>query len=980
MGSSSTGKKHKKDKKSRHRSRSPEEEDATLDLTDDSGSTRHRHHKHKKHKDKDKELRDSYEHREHREHRHKHHKHKERERPSEVISLEESDSDSKCSDCVEVPVQGEQTRLKESSNRDRERESAREREQLKERELREREKERDREREREREEREREKERLRERERQLDRERERERDRDRDRERERERERDRDREKERLKEREKERERERDRGEPTAPPPPQISRHADYESRREREIERDREARKRSGRERERERNRERSRSKSPPSAARKPSTSSRSFSPIPENGAGDVLSIEETNKLRAKLGLKPLEVDSGPSKVTPSAGSSSSQQEGKKASGETADLSSYKDEWGEFLHKPADNLKEKKEAEKLREKLNQRKEKRFLEERLARIKTLGESDEETDNVSKWVDRNKRVVDAREEAKRKAKELEELDEAFGVSELLEQEKRKARQQAYGDRNLKGLRVDHDMDDFGEGRTVILTLKDQDVLNEEEGDTLVNVNMLDEERYKKNVANKKQNPLSYGYDVYEEQYDELGNPIERSVLEKYDDEIEGQPKKRKNFVIGENVEEEKEHRRKLLEIKTKLAGKRLETLEDTNLQLASDTYSTEELAKFKKPKKKVKKLRQKLKAEDLEPLPEAGTSSNFGSRHGRYRDQEDAEMEDVKPEIKLELEDDDLERVLSKARKLKQKENIIKKPLPIDIESIQREIKPEPVEEPSSGVILTGVDGNIVLNATAEFCRTLGDIPTYGMAGNRNEDSNDMMDFEKTEQSEEHMDTNDEPTHSHGTWNSVNPDEVMQPADLDNLGEDLEDRAILDEEPDVGAGVANALRLALSKGYLEKEEKNRPSNTKMAHLQAKNYSIEDKAAGEDDKVNRRDRFHSGPIMEFKDKDAFKPNVKLDYIDDNGRILNLKEAFRYLSHKFHGKGPGKNKIEKRLKKMEQDGLMKTMSSTDTPLGTLTMLQQKQKETKTAYVVLSGSNKNGAGVSGSSIAKFK
>jgi len=112
-----------------------------------------------------------------------------------------------------------------------------------------------------------------------------------------------------------------------------------------------------------------------------------------------------------------------------------------------------------------------------------------------------------------------------------------------------------------------------------------------------------MNMVDEERYKKNVANKKQNPLSYGYNVYEEQYDELGNPIERSVLEKYDDEIEGQPKKRKNFVIGESMDEEREHRRKLLEIKTKLAGKRLETLEDTNLQLASDTYSTEELAKY-----------------------------------------------------------------------------------------------------------------------------------------------------------------------------------------------------------------------------------------------------------------------------------------------------------------------------------------------------------------------------------------
>jgi len=34
------------------------------------------------------------------------------------------------------------------------------------------------------------------------------------------------------------------------------------------------------------------------------------------------------------------------------------------------------------------------------------------------------------------------------------------------------------------------------------------------------------------------------------------------------------------------------------------------------------------------------------------------------------------------------------------------------------------------------------------------------------------------------------------------------------------------------------------------------------------------------------------------------------------------------------------------------------------MKQMSSTDTPLGTLSLLQYKQKETQSAYVVLSGS----------------
>lgn len=110
--------------------------------------------------------------------------------------------------------------------------------------------------------------------------------------------------------------------------------------------------------------------------------------------------------------------------------------------------------------------------------------------------------------------------------------------------------------------------------------------------------------------------------------------------------------------------------------------------------------------------------------------------------------------------------------------------------------------------------------------------------------------------------------------------------------------------------------------------------------------------------------EDEKFGRRDRYHCGPTVDFREKETFKPNVKLEYIDDSGRLLNAKEAFRYLSHKFHGKGPGKNKIEKRLKKMEQDVLMMKMNSTDTPLGTLNMLQLKQKETQSAYVVLSGS----------------
>ena len=69
------------------------------------------------------------------------------------------------------------------------------------------------------------------------------------------------------------------------------------------------------------------------------------------------------------------------------------------------------------------------------------------------------------------------------------------------------------------------------------------------------------------------------------------------------------------------------------------------------------------------------------------------------------------------------------------------------------------------------------------------------------------------------------------------------------------------------------------------------------------------------------------------------------------------------MNEKEAFRHLSHKFHGKTSGKNKTDKRLKKEQQESKIRQMASTDTPLNTLKLLQEKQEKLKTPYVVLTG-----------------
>lgn len=62
-------------------------------------------------------------------------------------------------------------------------------------------------------------------------------------------------------------------------------------------------------------------------------------------------------------------------------------------------------------------------------------------------------------------------------------------------------------------------------------------------------------------------------------------------------------------------------------------------------------------------------------------------------------------------------MKIEEKDDDLERALHKARRVKQKEDVISDLL------AKTEIKPEPDDNADNCAI--------ILNSTAEFCRTLG---------------------------------------------------------------------------------------------------------------------------------------------------------------------------------------------------------------------------------------------------------
>ena len=91
--------------------------------------------------------------------------------------------------------------------------------------------------------------------------------------------------------------------------------------------------------------------------------------------------------------------------------------------------------------------------------------------------------------------------------------------------------------------------------------------------------------------------------------------------------------------------------------------------------------------------------------------------------------------------------------------------------------------------------------------------------------------------------------------------------------------------------------------------------------------------------------------------------FKD---YKPDVNIVYHDEFGRELTPKEAWKALSHKFHGKGSGRMKTEKRLKKIEEERKQAAMASGDTPLSMNQAFQKRQEKAGQAHFVLSVGNR--------------
>nr|CAB3265870.1 U4/U6.U5 tri-snRNP-associated protein 1-like [Phallusia mammillata] len=674
-------------------------------------------------------------------------------------------------------------------------------------------------------------------------------------------------------------------------------------------------------------------------------------------------LSIDETNRIRAKLGLKPLEVKSS------------------GANGEGAGKSEE-----DFVHAPAADLWKQKKEKEMRDKIQASRDKRKMNQKLSKIKTLGEEDEE-ESAASWVMKSRH-----QEAKiKKEKKMAAIDDEFGVGSLVSKEMGKSvkKEPSYSERDLKGMNVEHSLDSFVDGKSAVLVIKDKEILASDDEDVLHSVNVDDVEKAKKNLDIKRRGT---GYKAYEEEeVDELGFFKAKTTLGKYDEEIEGERKNR--FKIGNQglVDTSWEQQKILMKQEIRAKG---ETLELPALKLATE-YLTEEEMKFKKRKRKVKKVRKRevLKAEDLLPLPGETTGKDHGSRStpGKIPGwDEGVEITKTAYNQAVEIEDDnviqddedvvnELQRALEKTRKAKLKQaegasdgGAMK--VAQHLETLSQANLEKPDEQYSN---------TLFLNSTDEFCRQLGN-PIKSTSITQEED----MDIESDGDEEEPMQMS--------AWSSVDPGKKEKVEDTKtNEIEGLmsqhtpSDHAPIEAEPLAANGLLGALKLAERKGYLSEETSKKGNlivtTNKNSSLYSKNYAIEDKNAvdyldkyANEKYMKDRSRFDRGMVSEFTEKADYKPKIAIEYVDDHGKNLSAKEAFRTLSHRFHGKGSGKSKQEKRMKKSREEETMKHMSSTDTPLNTVAMMKEKLRSESSPYIVLSGAGKTL--MAGGSLSKTK
>ncbi|KAK6604801.1 sart-1 family protein [Botrytis cinerea] len=621
-----------------------------------------------------------------------------------------------------------------------------------------------------------------------------------------------------------------------------------------------------------------------------------------------DAISIEETNRIRASLGMKPLAVPGATGPIFKQAPSAPAEDVGSTL--ESRQAEGY------------DNYRKIQEAEETKRKREAKaeaiKKARDTAKRFAKLegKGLGEADDDGDLDAKaWLMKQKKRQKEIEKARKKEQELAEAEAAAAAE--------------YTAKDLAGVRVGHELDTFVEGEDQVLTLKDTTIdENEEEGDELENLDLREREKLSDKLELKKKKPV---YNPNDD--DDSGD---RKILAQYDEDIDG--KKGKRFTLdgmGSTTEAASVNSASISKSKAKTFS--LDILKDDEPK--SDYLDISDIKVRKPKKKKAKSTRQKVVDED-DVFPESEpTASNGDSTEA---------MDDMSF-----VDDDDLQALLATQRR-----NALKKRQKLRPEEFAQRLRDEASATPAADNE-EGDDSGLVIDETSEFVANLQkpvapepkkrSVSRPDAVTSMGADSDDDGDVQMNESYANIEDDEDRLAR-------IKREEETKDA-IANNG--------LEEEATLERGLGSTLKLLRERGILKTAESGdvatifREKQMFLAEKQRREAEAErrakaqrerDRTTGRLDRMSARDREEharqqntmrdqqeSRQLAEHFNKE-YKPNVELKYVDEHGRNMSQKEAFKHLSHQFHGKGSGKQKTEKLLKKIEDEKRREAQSSLD------------------------------------------
>ncbi|KAG2146172.1 SART-1 family-domain-containing protein [Suillus bovinus] len=645
-------------------------------------------------------------------------------------------------------------------------------------------------------------------------------------------------------------------------------------------------------------------------------------------------ISLEETNKIRISLGLKPLTDDSAPV-----------DDKDKQAEDNYA--------------KQRERQAKERETKQIFDRIAKVRNRRELHASLKGA-TLGDPDGDTEDTLKWIKKAKKRD--KELAQKRQQELENLDKVLQGND-------------YTEKDLVGLKVSHNFEDLGEGDARILTLKDSRILDNEE-DELQNVEMAEEERTRKNNELKIKKRDYTGYDD-----DEFGDGkagMKRSILAKYDDDIEGP--RETDFRLGNSVTSTTISG---VQAKPELASVNKSLLSiDYAKNLETRDYLQEGDIGFKKPKTKKKRSSRRAPIDGDENIMEVDVNEKTVVPRPRELD---ANF----------VDDDELQAALARSRRAK-----IHKPKKLSpkrlLVKVSRAIAEERNREQSSQAddklqMDDAEDGDasgLTFDDTSEFVRAI----SYTTTAVKSEPSEESVEPTPTKQISPSRDLSvaagDE------ALDEIEAGEVVKEEEYEDMMEiiaeaETKTTAVNDDvevgtlgEKTFGSGMAATLSLLRQQGVLAlpstdqtsregvqlhrdrflAEYRYRQAQRETDRLQSRSGN-KDQATREYENRLREQQEARAQLELFKD---YKPDVEIVYYDEHGRVLTPKESWKALSHKFHGKGSGKMKTEKRLKKIAEEKKQAAMASGDTPLSMNRAFQIRQEKTGQAHFVLSVGNR--------------